>query len=283
MTFQVDLSTPIERMRSLDPVAEAIGGATAGLLPAGRVKDLLSGTILGHPLHPLLTDVVIGSWTSAAILDVLGGTEARAASRRLVGVGILAAVPTALAGLSDWGDTVGPERRVGLVHAAGNVTALSLFALSWRARRHERHARGFLYGMLGMGVATASGHLGGDLAYRYGVGVRENVFEQEPREWMSVLSEGELPEETPTHAGAAGAGILLLRSQDRVFALADRCSHRGCALHEGTVREGTVECPCHGSIFRLDDGSIVRGPARAPQPTFEARIFEGMVQVRARE
>src|ERR671937_1857433 len=88
-----------EQLNVLDPVAEPLQKAVRALVPQeSGLKDLLSGTWLGHPLHPPLTDVVIGAWTSALLLDLLGGEDAEAAADRLVGAGVLAAVPTAAPG-----------------------------------------------------------------------------------------------------------------------------------------------------------------------------------------
>src|SRR5215211_1463237 len=121
----------IEELEALDTVSEPLQRAVRIAVPQeSRVKDLLSGTWLGHPLHPPLTDAVIGAWTSALLLDLFGGKGARAASDRLVGIGVLAAVPTAAAGLSDWAELRDGSRRVGSVHAIGNTSALVLHVLS---------------------------------------------------------------------------------------------------------------------------------------------------------
>ena len=108
----------------LDRLSGPIGDAVRRALDRQPLKDLLSGTWLGHPLHPLLTDLPIGFWTSAFTLDLLGGRDARRAATRLVAWGVLSALPTAASGAADWGDTTGPDRRIGLVHAAANSTAL---------------------------------------------------------------------------------------------------------------------------------------------------------------
>jgi predicted membrane protein DUF2231 len=122
----------------LDGPAEAVAGWVRGAVPRGPVKDTLSGTPLGHALHPLLTDLPIGTWTSAALLDLVGGRAARPASRRLIAAGLLAAVPTAASGLNDWADTTPADdgvRRIGAVHAVANVAALGLRVASLAARR----------------------------------------------------------------------------------------------------------------------------------------------------
>src|SRR4051794_5071245 len=158
----------------LDAPAKAAGKAIRGAIPRGTVKDLISGVPLGHPLHPLLTDVVIGAWTSATILDVLGGRGADQASRRLIAVGIAASVPTVVSGANDWADTEVADdevRRVGAVHALLNVLALSSYSASLVARLGGRRGRGVAFGLAGATALAASGDLGGHLSYAKGVGV----------------------------------------------------------------------------------------------------------------
>ncbi|MEO5680260.1 MAG: DUF2231 domain-containing protein, partial [Acidimicrobiales bacterium] len=173
----------IEGLAFLDPPAKAVGAVVAKVVPPGRWKDLLSGTWLGHALHPLLTDLPIGFWTSAWTLDLVGGRRSEVAARRLVGLGILTAVPTALTGASDWGDTQGGERRIGLVHAAANSAALASFVVSYACRRRGHRATGIAWGWVGAAAVTAGGHLGGHLITALGVGVDNTAFEVGPQDW----------------------------------------------------------------------------------------------------
>jgi nitrite reductase/ring-hydroxylating ferredoxin subunit/uncharacterized membrane protein len=273
----------IEELEPLDAVSEPLQKAVRSAVPQeSQLKDFLSGTWLGHPLHPPLTDVVIGAWTSALLLDLVGGKDGEEAADRLVAAGILAAVPTASAGLSDWAELRGGNRRVGIVHALGNTTALLLHTLSWFARRRGERARGITLSALGYGVTTFSAWLGGHLSFAKGVGVNQTVFEDVPSEWTSVLDEADVAEGTPTAARANGLAVVLVRRGQQLYALADRCSHRGCSLHEGELNpDATLTCPCHGSTFRLD-GSIVKGPAASPQPAFDVRTTAGKVEIRRR-
>jgi nitrite reductase/ring-hydroxylating ferredoxin subunit/uncharacterized membrane protein len=268
-------------LEALDAPAKRLGKAVRSILPAGPVKDVLSGTPLGHPLHPLLTDVPIGSWTSAVVLDWIGGSESRTAARRLVATGILAALPTAAAGYSDWADTeVGNEtvRRTGLVHAAANITALSMFTASYFARR--RGGGGRMLALAGAGAAAAGGHLGGHLTFVEGVGVNQTVFEKGPEEWTPTVPEAELSEGSPVCVRAGDVDVLIVRARDGIHALDNRCTHRGGPLHEGEVADGSVTCPWHASRFRLADGSVEQGPASSPQPVYETRVTDGRVEVR---
>ena len=273
----------IEQMEALDALSEPLQRAVRGAVPQeSELKDVLSGTWLGHPLHPPLTDVVIGAWTSALLLDLLGGKHGEEAADRLVAAGILAAVPTASAGLSDWDELRGRSRRDGSVHAFGTTTALLLHTLSWLARRRGERGRGLTLSALGYGVATFSAWLGGHLSFAKGVGVNQTAFEETPSEWTAVLDAAALEERKPTPARANELAVVLVHAGERVYALADRCSHRGCSLHKGKLNpEETLTCPCHGSTFRLD-GSLVKGPATSPQPTFETRTSEGKIEIRRR-
>lgn len=279
-----NLAERLGEVEALDPLAEKLGGATRRLLPAGPVKDALSGTWLGHSLHPLLTDVPIGTWTSATILDLIGGRSAGAAAERLIAIGIGAAVPTAASGLSDWADSTKLDdtiRRGGAVHAMANTAALALYTASLAARRAGKRRRGVLLGLGGAGALAVGGHLGGHLSYAKGLGVDHTTFHRAPREWTRVLEADELGDDQVRFVEVEGAPLLLSRRDGRVSALSNRCSHRGAPLHEGEIAEGCVTCPWHGSVFRLDDGSVVRGPAAFPQPTYDVRVADGAIAVRA--
>jgi nitrite reductase/ring-hydroxylating ferredoxin subunit/uncharacterized membrane protein len=270
----------IEKAAWLDRIADVASAALHTVIRPGLVKDVLSGTPVGHPVHPLLVTLPIGSWVSATYLDVAGGAKSRTAARRLVAFGAVMAVPAAITGASDWSDTSGAERRVGLVHSAANYTALSLYCGSWLARRRRRQAVGVALAAVGGTILTASGWLGGHLSYALGVGVDTTAFQQLPTEWTDVAAESAVTTE-PRLVDAAGVAVLLMRDDGQIVALDDRCTHRGGPLHEGAVEAGCVTCPWHGSRFRLTDGSVVRGPATRPAPTFEVRVTGGRVQVRA--
>jgi nitrite reductase/ring-hydroxylating ferredoxin subunit/uncharacterized membrane protein len=275
------LAARIEGLAALDGAGELLQKTVARLVPAGSAaKDVLSGTWLGHPVHPPLTDLVVGSWTSAWLLDLLGGEDAEPAADALVGIGILAAVPTAAAGLSDWAELRGGRRRVGTVHALGNATALLLHALSLVARRRGRRAPARSLSTLGMGAATFSAWLGGHLTFGRGVGVDQTAFESFPDEWTAIALEEEVEDRVPIRRAANGSAVMLVRDGGRIFGLADRCSHRGCSLSEGSVADGAVTCRCHGSRFELASGRVLRGPAAAPQPPLAVRVEHGKVEVR---
>ncbi len=275
----------IEQAGVLDGPAEKVATLVRGAVPAGPAKDLLSGTWLGHALHPVLTDVPVGTWTSATLLDLIGGRGAQPAVEKLLAVGILAALPTAASGLTDWADsTVGDpaSRRVGSVHAVANSAALALYTASLVARRRGRKHGGVMLALAGGGALGLGGLLGGHLSYARGLGVDQTVFETRPSSWTPAASDGALAEGAAQAVEVDGVEIMITRQGGEVFALADRCCHRGGPLHEGSFADGCVTCPWHQSRFRLSDGAIVQGPATYPQPSYDVRVSEGRIEVRSR-
>jgi nitrite reductase/ring-hydroxylating ferredoxin subunit len=200
----------------------------------------------------------------------------------LVGAGILAAVPTAATGVNDWADTYGDETRIGVVHAGANVAALALYVTSFVARRRGQRARGKALGLAGFAVLLAGGYLGGHLSFVRGVNVNHTAFEHRPEDWTAVLPEGDLAEGEHRKVLAGEAPVLLVRSAGALHALSNTCTHAGGPLDEGEFADGCVTCPWHGSTFRLEDGAVVRGPASTPEPSYETRVREGWIEVRAR-
>lgn len=267
---------------ALDKVAKPVASKVAGVVGHGARKDFLSGTWTGHPLHPALTDLPIGFWTSSFMLDLAGGKRSAAASQRLVGLGILSAVPTAAAGLSDWSDTLGEERRIGTVHAAANGVALGLYVWSWFARRGGRRRAGITLGMLGAAAATAGGYLGGHLVYRQGVGADRNAWKHGGDDWTDVADDLAMAAGTPLVARVGDDDVLLAKTPaGTIAAISNVCGHAGGPLNEGELdAQGCVTCPWHGSVFRLADGHVVHGPATGHQPRYEVRSEGGRLQVR---
>ncbi len=172
----VGLARSLEGEARLDGAVDALRPVADALVADDARRDLLLGRQLGHAVHPLLTDAPIGAWASAVLLDLVGGEESRAAAQRLVGIGVLAAVPTAVTGLAEWAHLGRRDARVGVAHAAGNSLALGLFAASWLARRRGRHASGVVLGLAGAGAVGASGFLGAHLAVARNVSSRDAAF-----------------------------------------------------------------------------------------------------------
>ncbi|HWE12427.1 MAG TPA: Rieske 2Fe-2S domain-containing protein [Solirubrobacteraceae bacterium] len=276
------LVSGIESAEILDQPATLLARAVRGVLSPGKLKDGLSGTWLGHAVHPMLTDVVIGSFLSASALDLVAGEDGQPASERLIMIGMAAYGPTAAAGASDWIDGEFDDRvkRVGIVHASGNLTALTLYTASLIARRRGAQTRGKLLAAAGASVLLVGGYLGGHLSLRRGIGVDETVFDPGSDDWRPAADAAQLPEGQPTRVVVDETPVLLLKAGERIYAIHDRCSHRGCSLVDGNVEGHEIVCSCHFSRFDLRDGSVIRGPATAPQPTFQVRESDGVLEVR---
>src|SRR4051794_28630729 len=214
----------LESASALDGPAKAIAKQARKLFPRGPVKDAVSGTWLGHALHPVLTDVVIGAFTSATLLDLLGGDDDGRATERLIGIGLTVYAPTAATGVSDWVDSErGDERvrRIGLVHASTNATAAGLYAASLAARRNGSRGRGKLLALAGAGVLSVGGYLGGHMSFRRGTGVNETAFDEGPSDWTAVDA-GELKDNEPKSVMAGDTPVFLLRHRDHLHAIHDR-------------------------------------------------------------
>ncbi|MDI3387721.1 Rieske 2Fe-2S domain-containing protein [Streptomyces sp. B-S-A8] len=271
----------IEGMEALDGVCHRLSGLVGRVTGAEKVKNALSGTWLGHPLHPVLTDVPIGAYVMASVLDVTAGPAGAGAARRLVGVGLLATVPTAASGASDWSDTYGPERRVGVVHAVCNATASTLQAASLVARRKGRRGVGAVLSGIGLGFTLSSAYLGGHLSLVRGVGVNHTAFQPTVGQWTDVAALSDLGDGKPLRVTAGGVPVVLVRRGETVHALSAVCTHAGGPLDEGEIRDGCIRCPWHGSEFRLTDGAAVRGPAAVDAPRWDTKVDDGRVQVRS--
>jgi len=270
----------IGRAETLDRPIAAVQTLTGRVFESDRVKRVLSGAPLGHRLHPMLTDIPIGCWTSASVLDVVAWRSGRASARRLVALGLVAALPTVASGLSDWTDTDTEERRIGFVHAGGNGFGILLELASWSARRRGHHVRGAVLGASAIGVMTFAGYLGGHLVYARRVGPDAETPLIADTGWHAVCRAEDLAESTPLGVDVNGVAVVVVRRGAEVYALAAACTHVGGPLDRGSVHDGAITCPWHGSRFCLRDGSVVRGPAASPQPTYETRLRAGVVEIR---
>ena len=253
---------------------------------AGRkAKNLLHGTWLGHPLHPALTDVPLGAWTAALTLDAMetisGRKELGAGADAAIAVGLVGAAGAAVTGLTDWSETNGRARKVGLLHGLLNVGATALYATSLVLRRKDRRSAGRGFAMLGYAVSSTAAYLGGHLVFGEQIGVNHAGAQEMPKEFVPVLADAELREGERKRGDAGGVPVLLVRREGAVCALANTCSHLGGPLSEGKLEGDVVQCPWHGSRFNVRDGSVVDGPATFPQPCFEARVREGQIEVRS--
>ena len=168
----------LEETAALDRPVHALEPLVQQVFATGTRGAVLRGEWLGHALHPLLTDVVLGTWTSASLLDLFGGQESSEAAQRLVGAGLLAAGPTAWSGWAEWSGAGAREKRVGLVHAVTNAAAIGVYAASWSARRKGRHGKGALLALAGAGVSGVGAYLGGHLAAARKVSSHDPAFDE---------------------------------------------------------------------------------------------------------
>ncbi len=277
------MMTRLEEARALDPVSDKLQAAVQAAVQPQFLRDLLHGTWLGHALHPVLVQVPVGAFISAAILDLAPG-RSRAATT-LIAAGTAGVLPAVAAGLVDWSQMTRDRRRVGLVHAGANAVAVGLYATSLVARLRGRHTRGKALGYAGLSVAGLGAYLGGHLSYAQSGGVNQAAPEivRVPEEWTEVGSLASLPDGAPVVRTVGDVSILVYRRGDQVSALIERCGHETAPLGEGEVTgsgaDACVVCPWHGSVFRLTDGAVVHGPAASDQPTLRSRVRGGMVEV----
>jgi len=270
--------------RIAEPLSKAVRGAYAAAGPAGQqLKDAAHGVWLGHPLHPVFTDLPLGAWTTALALDCTanGDEGRRRAATFAMGVGLAGALGAAVTGLTDWSETQGEARRTGLLHGLLNITATTLFATSWAMRQRDSHDTGRAAAWAGYALALGAAWFGGNLVYDQRIGVT-NADAHLPEEFTPVLRSDALAENTMTRARVGKADVLLVRQNGRVCALAHDCAHLGGPLSEGTLKDGSVICPWHGSEFALEDGRVLTGPSTHNQPCLEVRERDGQIEVKAR-
>ena len=252
------------------------------------LHNLLDGTWLGAPLHPALTDVPVGAWTTAFLLDavstVSGSQEARTAADGALAVGIAGAVPAALTGASDWQDLTGESRRIGTLHGLLNTAGLTLNIASLACRRQNQYGKGRALSALALAISGTAAHLGGELSFGLGVRVNQTFDGAQPAEFTTVSDRGSGPLEADAmrRVELDGTAVLLARAQSgQLCAIASTCSHLGGPLDEGSREGDVVTCPWHGSRFDLCSGRVLEGPAVFAQPRYEVRERDGEIQLRA--
>ena len=276
----------LENSTAIDAIANPLARAVhESLEHAEPLKNALHGVWLGHPLHSVLTDIPVGAWTTAAVLDATAGwTHAygyEQAAEAAIMVGLAGAAGSAVTGLTDWSETDGGSRRLGLIHGLINLTATSFYAASLLARRRGRHAAGRGYSAVGYTLLMAGAYLGGTLVYKNQIGVNRAANAELPETFTRVARLDELRDSQPTAAQLHDTPIVVVRRGADVFALMARCTHAGGPLAEGKVEGDTIKCPWHGSTYDLSNGDVIDGPSVHPQPCLETRIVDGWVEVKS--
>lgn len=255
-----------------------------------RLKNLLHGTPLKHPAHPAIVSVPIGALVVAATFDALWLSNrkrfgwATRASRAATFVGAAGAVGAIATGLADWSDTNGEPRRLGLLHGALNISAFGLFVTSAALRQRRREGDSVAaatLGFVGTGILGITGYIGGEIAYKYGVGVNHTAWEEPATDFVAVMPLADLPERTLTRGLANGIPIVLVREHyDTITVLDATCTHAGGPLDQGTLDGDAVVCPWHHSRFCLRDGQVLDGPATTAEPRYDVRIRNGAIEVK---
>lgn len=249
--------------------------------PIRPVKDFLNGTWLGHPVHAALTDLPVGVMTVAIVLDIIGQ---RVAADVAVLIGVLSIVATAVSGLADYTDVDGKARSRATVHATVMTIGLLVFVVSLviRAGNPADRAVPIILLIVGYLILTVGAEIGGDLVYLIGTNVNRHAWRGAGAKWVALDLGGlpDIPEGGPTKVKAGINTLILVRTGETILALHEQCAHAGGPLSEGTVVDGCIQCPWHGSRFRLTDGHVARGPAMYDQPDYEIRRSDADFEVR---
>ena len=251
---QIPATAPIEErlQKLIDKALYAKGQPSVQ-----KIRNFLNGTWLGEPLHVVLTDVPIGAWTVAMIFDGLDliyrRREFALAADTSVAIGLVGAAGAAITGVTDWSDVDPPARRVGLVHALLNIGATALFGTSLILRKGKSRTHGRIFAACGYALMSYAAHLGGKMVYEHRVGVDRTAGEVFPEKFAAILPESELADDKPTRAILNGIPILLVKRRNRIFAMAETCSHFSGPLSEGKLVGDSIVCPYHASRFSLED------------------------------
>jgi nitrite reductase/ring-hydroxylating ferredoxin subunit len=256
------------------PLGKLLQRLTNAVLgPVRPLRDFLNGTWLGHSLHAALTDVPIGAMTLVIVLDLVGHSPAADVA---LGFTVLAMLAAAVSGATDHADTVGRERNVATVHATLMTTALVLFIVALVLRLGGGPERGaaIAIGLVGYLVMLAGAWIGGEAVFGLGIAVDRHAWLAPDRKRWRRLEIGELTDGQPTRATAGDTPLVVVRAGSDIRALHETCAHAGGPLSEGSVVDGAIECPWHGSRFDLATGDVRRGPSTHAQPVFEVRPSE---------
>ncbi len=247
--------------------------------PIRPLKDFLNGVWLGHPLHAAATDIPIGTLLLVVVLDLMN--QPAAADVALVAT-ILFMLAAAVSGAADYVDTDGTARVRATLHSTLMVVALLLLLISlvMRAGSPTDRTIPIALSLIGFLLVTAGAYVGGEVVYLFGNMVSRHAFRGAGTKWIKldtgdVTDLATLPEATPTKARAGVNDLVLVRVADSIHALHAVCAHAGGPLAQGSFVNGCVECPWHGSRFRVKDGHVRRGPALYDQPAYEIRAAEG--------
>jgi len=283
----------IDRQRWLEPVADFLQKAVGGFYkllgaPGHGLKTFIHGTWLGHPLHPVITDIPLGAWTLAVIFDIIylfsNRTTWTTAADLSIIIGVVGALAAAVTGYTDWNETIDRERRVGVAHGLINTLVLIIYVASLIVRgAGGNRGLGIVLALVGYALVISAAYLGGEMVFSIGTGVNHHAWQAVPEKFTKVLLEGRLTEGMLIKAMAGDTPILLYKKGDTVCAISETCSHAGGPLSEGELDGNLVQCPWHASRFDICTGQVRGGPATISQVRYETRIQNGQIEVRRSE
>jgi nitrite reductase/ring-hydroxylating ferredoxin subunit/uncharacterized membrane protein len=244
--------------------------------PIRPIQNFLNGTWLGHPVHSVVTDVPVGALTVSIVADLIGQPLVADVSMLL---GVLAMVAAAVTGLADYTEVDGNARTRATVHGTLMVVTLVLYLISLLIRSGNPPDRlvAIVLALAGYLLLALAAAIGGDLVYLIGTHVNRHAWRGAGTKWIALDLGGlpDIPQGGPTKLKAGINELAVIREGDRILALHAQCAHAGGPLAEGTVADGDrLQCPWHGSRFKLADGHVVRGPAMYDQPAYDVRRAE---------
>jgi nitrite reductase/ring-hydroxylating ferredoxin subunit len=234
--------------------------------------------------------VPVAAWLLVVIFDIIwlispstNGWAARGAEVAVI-VGVVAALGAAATGMADWSDTYGPERTIGLYHGALNLLAIVVYIVSAVLRlgvSTGESTPAAILGFVGIIAVIVAAYLGGDMVFGKGTDVNHTAWEQAGEGFEAVQPVDDMPENTLLRVTVAGVPVVLMKVREQYYAIAATCTHAGGPLDEGELQQGNiVQCPWHGSRFRMRDGKPVTGPATFRQPRYDVRVRNGMIELR---
>ncbi len=283
------VTNAVQKEAIIDQTAKSIKDVAMKVFGGGgegkrTLRNALYGTWLGHPLHPLIVVVPAGAWMVTELLDLVGaGLNDDGYDRAAdvtAAVGMAGAVVAVASGANDWRFVHGKSSRLGLIHGLANTAGMGAMGLSLLMRVKGSRNAARVLATVGITITAAAAYVGGELVYGQKVGVSHVSAEKLPTEFKAVMADSELPQGKLTKATVEDVPIVLLRQGQRIYALADSCSHMGGPLNEGELDDGCVVCPWHGSKFSMASGRVVDGPATFPQPSLEVRVRANQIEVR---
>jgi nitrite reductase/ring-hydroxylating ferredoxin subunit len=262
---------------------KASAGKVMDALPR-QVRNFLHGVWLGHPFHPVITDIVVGSYSTLAVLDVAeaaGMKQIAPASDLALSTGLASGMVAASAGFADWHVLGGKAKKVGFLHMLFNITGTLLYIGSLIARKTGNRSLGRTLAFTGYGTLFGGAYLGGHLVFAKNVGVDHAAEWETTREFKHVMAEADLMPGQLKRVELDGVPVVFFRHNRTVVAMSDSCAHMGCPLSEHGILEGdSIRCSCHGSRYKIMDGLVIEGPSAHPQPVYDVRVRGGNIEVR---